>query len=341
MINVYDFFSGCGGASMGFKQSGMNISLGIDMNKDAANTFRLNFPEADFIEKDIRKIRVEDIASFVKRDSPMLFCGCAPCQPFSQQNKQKSNEDDRIYLLSEFSRFIKYYSPDFIFVENVPGIQKIDIVMSPLNSFLKLLDDLKYNYRYEIIAARDYGVPQPRKRLILLAAKDKKVEFPKSFCDGVKHPYSTVGDWIKGLPKLEAGQVDSHDRDHQAAKLSSLNLRRIKATPEGGSRLDWPDNLKLECHKNYVGHTDVYGRMSYHKMASTLTTKCISYSNGRYGHPDQNRAISLREAACLQTFPRSFKFTGNLNSRASQVGNAVPPLLAKHIGKMFISLCEE
>lgn len=142
---------------------------------------------------------------------------------------------------------------------------------------------------------------------------------------------------INGFPPLSAGEVDKFDKDHQAARLSEINLQRIKHTPEGGDRGSWPKELINDClDKNYNGHKDVYGRLAWDKQAAGITTKCTSYSNGRFGHPDQNRAISLREAACLQTFPRNFKFSGSLANRAKQVGNAVPPLLAKHLGQAII-----
>ena len=337
MISVYDFFSGCGGASQGFLDAGLNIRLGIDYDHDAAETFRYNFSKADFIERDIRLVSPYDIERHINKSNKNLFCGCAPCQPFSKQNNHKSENDCRINLLKEFSRFIKHFLPDFIFVENVPGIQKITFKSSPLEQFVN--DLKKYGYKkpqIRVVSAADYGVPQPRKRLILLAALHHDVCWPKP-THGIlsKNPYSTVGDWIKGLPPLNAGEMDKADPDHISAKLSKINLERIKATPEGGGRMDWPDELKLACHANHTGHTDVYGRLSFNQMSSTLTTKCLSYSNGRYGHPIDDRGLSLREAAMLQTFPKTFKFSGPLTSRARQVGNAVPPLLAFHIGLSF------
>ncbi|WP_455653609.1 DNA cytosine methyltransferase, partial [Phascolarctobacterium sp.] len=183
--------------------------------------------------------------------------------------------------------------------------------------------------------AADYGVTQSRKRLIILAALVEQPILPLPTHGTQKTPYSTVGEWINNLPVINAGETSITDPDHCSTNLSELNLKRIKCTPPGGSRENWPDNLKLNCHKNHSGHTDVYGRLDYNKMAATLTTKCISYSNGRYGHPEQNRALSIREAACLQTFPRDFFFTGNLVQKARQVGNAVPPLLAQRIGETF------
>jgi DNA (cytosine-5)-methyltransferase 1 len=145
-----------------------------------------------------------------------------------------------------------------------------------------------------------------------------------------------VQDWIGNLPRIRAGETHPDDQDHQAALLSDINLKRIALTPEGGNRESWPQNLWLDCHRDHKGHTDVYGRLSWNKPAAGLTTRCISYSNGRFGHPEQNRAISVREAACLQTFPRHYAFRGNLNSRARQIGNAVPPLMAQRFGEAIL-----
>ena len=342
MVNVYDFFSGCGGASRGFQDAGLTVRLGIDNDADAAATFRKNFPKALFVQDDIRNILPQDLAQYVKGTSKKLFCGCAPCQPFSKQNKHKFRDDARIDLLQEFYRFVEYFLPDFIFVENVPGIQNFKIGISPLKYFLECLKKLGYKTpKVAIISAADYGVPQTRKRLIVIAALQYEINFPKP-THGVaaKKPYSTVGDWIHSLPRLNAGEINSIDPDHCATKLSDINLERIKATPEGGGRTDWPEKLKLACHKNHSGHTDVYGRLAFDKLSSTLTTKCLSYSNGRYGHPRENRAMSVREAACIQTFPRNFTFTGTITAKARQIGNAVPPLLAQRIGEVFATLCK-
>jgi DNA (cytosine-5)-methyltransferase 1 len=340
MISVYDFFSGCGGASQGFQDAEMEIRLGIDNDPDASATFRTNFPESFFINDNISDIKPKDIEYCINNSNKMLFCGCAPCQPFSKQNNFKSLNDDRINLLLELTRFIKFFRPDFIFVENVPGIQYFKIPSSPLELFLTSLH--KYGYKkpcFKVISAAEYGVPQLRKRLIIIAALNHEISFPEpTHGKSEKQPFSPIKDWILGLPKLKAGETNRHDPDHCSTRLSLLNLKRIQMTPEGGGRKDWPDYLKLKCHKDHIGHTDVYGRLSYNKLSSTLTTKCCSYSNGRYGHPTEDRAISVREAACIQTFPRNFSFVGSLTAKARQVGNAVPPLLAKRIGQYFKSL---
>jgi len=338
-IQVYDFFSGCGGTSCGLEAAGLEIAFGLDIDSDASSTFQKNFPNAEVCSEDIKKIVPAYLVSLIgQRQQPLLFCGCAPCQPFSKQNRQQKKQDDRKGLLLEFARFVEYWNPEYVLVENVPGLQNIG-QSTVFNKFLSMLEKDGYKWSIDILPAKSFGVPQSRKRLVLLASRDGIPGLPKD-THGPKTsaPYSTVKDWITGLPRLTAGQTDLDDPDHQSAKLSKLNIKRIQATPEGGGRGSWPAKLRLDCHKNHIGHSDVYGRLSWERLASALTTKCISYSNGRFGHPDQDRAISLREAACLQTFPRNYQFCGSLQSRARQIGNAVPPLMAQKIAEHILSL---
>lgn len=340
MIRVFDFFSGCGGTSKGFELAGLNIQVAIDSDKDAELTYRSNFPQTKFYCKDIRSITTDSLSPdvFSKTAQPMLFCGCAPCQPFSKQKQKKSEQDSRISLLLEFLRFINFFLPEYIFVENVPGLQNVYDKCGPFDAFVSALIESHYNVEFKIITSQDYGVPQKRRRLVLIASRLGKINFPiPTHGEGRINPrFVTVADKIKHLPHLKAGGICSRDRNHRAARLTDLNLLRIQATPEGGDRRHWPPHLQLECHKGFVGHTDVYGRMRWNAPASALTTRCISYSNGRFGHPEQNRAISIREAACLQTFPEDFTFSGNLNSMARQVGNAVPVDLARTFGENFL-----
>lgn len=337
-ISVFDFFSGCGGTSQGFLQAQMEIVLGLDYDRDACKSFKLNFPDAKIINADIHEIPATALKKEVELAQSkgfVLFSGCAPCQPFSKQNKNRIASDPRRSLLTEFGRFVKEFQPDLLFIENVPGLQKVGILPTPFHDFIKLLETLNYSYDFKIVSALWYGVPQNRKRLVLIASKNVQITFPLQQRLN-KNEFSTVRDWIYDLPPIEAGETHSQIEDHQASNLSSLNLERIKHTKEGGGKETWPSHLQLDCHKNYKGHSDTYSRMAWDKPASVLTTRCTSYSNGRFGHPEQNRAISLREAALLQTFPMHYKFFGNQNSRAKQIGNAVPPLMAQKIGEHFM-----
>lgn len=342
MIDVIDFFSGCGGTAAGMREAGLNVLLAVDNDPDAAETFRINFPEAIILDTDIKKLDVESIAGCVngRQNVPLLFSACAPCQPFSKQRRTVQIADDRIPLLLEFVRFVRRFLPDYVFVENVPGMQTMNTDEGPFGSFVVALDEMGYKMTVDVIKSQQYGVPQRRERLILLASKSGEISFPPfTHGPGTDNPvYSTVGEWIGDLPPLVAGGSDPDVPNHRAANLSELNLQRIRATSEGGGWHDWPLELVLDCHRDgYSGHSDVYGRMRSDAPASGLTTRCISYSNGRFGHPTQDRAISVREAACLQTFPRDFSFTGSMAAQARQIGNAVPVLLAKVFGEHIVS----
>ena len=323
----------------------MDIVFALDWDSDARETFELNFPAAKFEPTDITKASEDIVHDLVTkyRPNPILFCGCAPCQPFTKHNTTRPDpdEDDRVPLLLEFLRFIRRCEPDVVFVENVPGIQNVHPDSEPLSSFLRGLKEAGYaEPTCESVALKRYGVPQGRRRFLLLATRHGPIALPPQ-THGPETPnpeFATVRDWIGDLPAIQAGETHPDIDDHRAARLSALNLERIRATPEGGGNRDWRDKrLQLKCHQETSGYTDVYGRMSWDQPASGLTTRCISYSNGRFGHPEQDRAISIREAACLQTFPMDFRFSGNLNSRARQIGNAVPVRLAEVLGHHVIS----
>jgi DNA (cytosine-5)-methyltransferase 1 len=341
-IAVFDFFSGCGGTSSGFRAAGLNVVLGLDNDPNAASTFRTNFPEAEFIEADLESVRPSEVAPMVadarSRGEKVLFCACAPCQPFSRQNMGQRNLKPRRALLLSFLTFVEALEPDFIFVENVPGLQDPNERLRPFGPFVKELRKVGYNVSYDVVDCRGYGVPQRRRRLILIASRLGPIELPRpTYGPGTPHEWKTVRDLIGDLPPVEAGGSSTQVRNHQAMALSATNLKRIRATPEGGDRRDWPRKLLLECHRRPdAGYTDVYGRLSWDAPATGLTTRCTSLSNGRFGHPEQDRALTVREAASLQTFPRRFEFTGILSAQSAQVGNAVPPALAERFGRQFL-----
>lgn len=340
-IEVADFFSGCGGTSKGFENAGLTPVLAIDNDEDSKKTFKRNFPQVKFLLRDIYKLKPKELANYLgkERESPILFSGCAPCQPFTKQKTIHKENDPKKGLLLEFLKFIEYYLPEYIFIENVPGIQKVDGKDGTFPKFIEEISKLGYFFKYKVIQSQEFGVPQMRRRLILIGSLLGPIDFPpKTHGPGTTNPnYATVRQFISEYPRIRAGETCLDVPNHRAAALSDTNLRRIRYLEEGQDRRSWPEDLVLECHKNdYSGHTDVYGRMWWDKPASGLTTRCISLSNGRFGHPDQDRAISVREAAALQTFPNDFIFTGNLNSMARQIGNAVPVLLAEKFGENFI-----
>lgn len=336
-MNVVDFFCGCGGTSLGFAQAGMNVAIGIDLDESAGATFAANFPHARFLHADVRTLRVTDLRRVLPA-RPWVFSGCAPCQPFSKQNGMRSPRDERRTLLDHFGRFVGALLPDYVFIENVPGLQRVGSG-GPFARFRRVLRDKGYHVTTDVVPALWFGVPQLRERLVLMASRNGPVLFPESTHGVGKLPYSTVREWIGDLPSLQAGQAHPQDPVHRSSALSAVNLERIIHTREGGGRESWPARLQLECHRNHGGHSDVYGRLAWDRPAAGLTTRCISLSNGRYGHPVQHRALSAREAACLQTFPMSYAFVGTLTAIARQIGNAVPPLMARRFGEQLMQHC--
>ena len=320
----------------------MEIAFALDHDADARESFEANFPRARFEFADIRDASVEGVRRQVeaKRPNPVLFSGCAPCQPFTKQNTQRPSleRDERAPLLARFAHFVQRCRPDLVFVENVPGLQKLDSDSQPFGGFLGLLEKEGYRADHRPIKLAKYGIPQSRRRLVLVGSRHGAIHLPdETHGPGTPNErYETVRDWISHLPPIQAGEKHEEVPNHRAAHLSARNAGRVKATPQDGGHRDWPEHLKLECHKGFSGYSDVYGRMSWDSPASGLTTRCTSYSNGRFGHPEQDRAISIREAACLQTFPEDFVFEGCMASMARQIGNAVPVRLAKLVGQRFI-----
>ena len=342
MIKCVDFFCGCGGTSAGLGRAGIQVIVGIDNDPDAATTFRSNFPEASLLQEDVRGLATTELESHISHDETdiWLFSACAPCQPFTKHRQGGARKDARVRLLAEFLRFVNYFRPDLLFVENVPGLASMGRVSGPFSEMLDTLERQQYWTTYGEFNCWDFGVPQKRRRFALVGSRLGPIGFPKkTHGPGTSNPgYSTVKEWISDLPTIDAGQRHRDVPNHRAASLSELNLERIRATPAGGGRKDWPKSLELDCHGGgFKGYSDVYGRMRWEAPASALTTRCISYSNGRFGHPNQDRAISAREAACLQTFPLSFEFAGSLNSVARQIGNAVPVLVSQSFGENFVT----
>jgi DNA (cytosine-5)-methyltransferase 1 len=334
-VSAIDFFSGCGGTSVGFQEAGLHIVGAIDHDQDSTETFKLNFPGTTVIKRDIRDVTIDEVEAMTSGDI-QLFSGCAPCQPFSRQNKHQSLSDPRRILLQQFQRFVSALRPELVIVENVPGLQTAT-KNGPLEVFLHELARQGYHTESTVLRALELGVPQERRRLVIVASRIGTPALPAATHVVTKYPARTVRETISHLRPLSAGDVDKFDPDHASMRLSTANKARIRATPEGGDRRDWDRALLSDCHLVHGGHTDAYGRMWWDRPASGLTTRCLSYSNGRFGHPEQDRAISLREAALIQTFPPNFRFQGSLTSKARQVGNAVPPLMAKRVVQALLN----
>ena len=341
-VVAIDCFSGAGGTSRGFLNSGIRVAKGIDNDPTCRETYASNNAPAEFVCSDIFDLSADDIMSGVRlrAGDHLLLSGCAPCQPFSRHQRTNGTLARRSLLL-RFALLVKELGPEFVFVENVPGIQHVS-GNSAFSRFVILLEELGYNYDYAVLNAMRFGVPQSRDRLILVASKTTSISLPEATHGdgGRRHSVVTVRSAIADYPRLAAGQTDELVANHSAMALSPTNLKRIQVTPpDGGDRRSWPKRLWLDCHKpDHRGHTDVYGRMWWDRSAPALTCRCHSLSNGRYGHPEQARAISLREAAALQTFADNFVFHGSMPSVARQIGNAVPVRLAEVFGRLFSRL---
>lgn len=341
MIAV-DFFCGGGGMTHGLLNANINVLCGIDFDPACKKTYETN--NHIYIQKDICEFTPEELlAQFpqIANKDDLLLVGCAPCQPFSILRRDEYDEQGNVKphksvnLLIEFGRFVKALQPAHILVENVPGLKGKGADV--LTNFKNMLMDNKYQYDERVIYAKDYGVPQNRRRYILIASKKFTPVIPLATHGEGLFPYRTVRQTIGHYPALNAGEENLVIANHKCANLSQLLLERIRNTPhDGGSRTDWPDRLILNCHRNFNGHTDVYGRMKWDEPSPTLTVKCFSLSNGRFGHPEQDRAISLREAAALQTFPDTYVFKGSVQEIGRQIGNAVPVLLAEVMGEYIL-----
>lgn len=349
-IKAVDLFCGAGGVTRGLLDAGIDVIAGFDIDSSLKkvyeeNNIRANGEKSKYFNKKVEELKRTDIYKLVgsKKDrkekkEKFLLAGCAPCQPFSLKNKNRHDKTDhRRTLITYFADLVKKTKPDFVFMENVAGLSKLE--PKNLKYFTDILDKEGFSWETKIVNALHYGVPQNRKRFVLLASKEDKVQIPEGAYDGVSKSYKTVGDVIKNISPIKAGESHPSVPNHKASNLQDINIRRIRSTSKnGGSRTEWDDSLILECHKNFEGHKDVYGRMCWEKPAPTLTTKFFSYSTGRYGHPEQDRAISLREGALLQSFPENYIFfDASIQRVAKQIGNAVPPKMAEAFGKYFIN----
>lgn len=339
---VIDLFCGIGGLSYGLKCQGMKILAGFDLDYTCQYAYETN-TGGNFYYRDVKTISGDEINKLYsqKKNVIKVLAGCAPCQPFSSYAfKNKNKDKDKYNLLYEFGRLVKEVHPDIVTMENVPAIASFKL-KSVLADFVEVLQNEGYNVKYKVVYCPDYGIPQTRKRLVLLASRLGNIDLISP--THKKENYVTVKDAIGHLPPLEAGQGCPTDALHRCRALSPLNLQRLKSTPYGGSWKDWPADLMLECHKKESGKSfgSVYGRMVWEEPSPTMTTLCTGIGNGRFGHPVQNRAISAREAALFQTFPITYKFFPNehevsLTKASRYIGNAVPPRLGEIIANSIM-----
>ncbi|MBN1803303.1 MAG: DNA cytosine methyltransferase [Candidatus Lokiarchaeota archaeon] len=331
ILNAIDIFSGCGGLSEGLQKAGFRILVGIENNHDAATIYKLNHKKTILFEKDIRKVNIDEIKIILKGKTLHLIAGCPPCQGFSsirRLNKKDPVEDERNNLILEYKRFVIGLKPWIFMLENVPGLLDFKL----FQDFIHEMNNIGYIINKKIIDVADYGVPQRRKRLVVIGSKKREIKI----APGLKK-IKTVRDVIGSLESVNVTCDPIH-------KIYASHTERIKSLislipKNGGSRKDLPKELWLKCHmKSNIGFNDVYGRLSWDSVSSTITGGCLNPSKGRFLHPEENRCITAREAALLQTFPRNYRFSTNINKKslALIIGNALPPLFSKIQAKHII-----
>lgn len=333
-IYAVDLFCGAGGLSYGLAADGIKIVAGIDIDYRCKFVYEKNI-KAKFIHEDLSKISPKTINDLYPKNGIKLLAGCAPCQPFSTYNQGKdARSNDKWGLLDNFANIAKEIKPEIITMENVPQLTKHEVY----NNFVNELKDLGYNITTTVVYCPDYGIPQMRKRLVLLASIIGEISLIPPI--HTKKNYITVRQAIGKLSPLKAGESSKTDPVHVASAMTKMNLDRIRASKPGGSWKNWDNKLIANCHKKDAGkrYGSVYGRMEWDKPSPTITTQCTGFGNGRFGHPEQDRALSLREAAILQTFPENYKFFDEaspllITSIRRMIGNAVPVKLGEAIAK--------
>lgn len=335
VIEAVDLFCGVGGLSHGLAAQGVRVVAGIDVDPACQQPYLANHQGAQFWLRDVNTVTGAELAALWSPGAVRLLAGCAPCQPFSSYANTASRDEDKWRLLYEFARLLQEVLPDLVTMENVPRLT----AQAPFRAFLSMLKQLKYHVVYGVVNAADFGAPQQRKRLVLLASRLGPVTMPEPTHPGPSH-WVTVRQAIGDLVPLGDGDQAPHDALHLAAGLSDLNRQRIRASRPGGTWRDWPPELVAACHQRESGKhsAGVYGRMEWDRPAPTMTTLCNGYGNGRFGHPEQHRAISLREAAIFQSFPPDYAFHPpgqpfSSKTVARLIGNAVPPKLGEAVGR--------
>lgn len=332
--SVADIFCGVGGLSHGFKLEGFRIACGVDLDEMCRFAFEEN-NDAEFLSEDITRLSAKQIKTAFSANALRVMVGCAPCQPFSIYNQK--NKDPQWKLLGEFGRLIQEIRPEIISMENVPSLVRFKRGRT-FNNFVKTLKASGYHVWWSSVYCPDYGIPQGRTRLVLLASLLGPLELERP--THLPEQYVTVRDAIGRLPKLRAGSIDKKDPLHRASRLSKTNMKRMKAAKAGSTWRGWSKYLVAKCHRRKTGKTypSVYGRMTWDDPSPTITTQYYGFGNGRFGHPTQQRAISLREGAILQTFPKKYKFVQpgkpiHFKRIGRLIGNAVPVLLARAIAR--------
>lgn len=335
-----DLFSGAGGLTVGLKSAGFEVVAAVENDPSACKSYKSNHPEVTLLEADIREVRGESFAKHLNGRRLDLLTGCPPCQGFTSLTSKYKRSDLRNALIREFGRLVDDLNPRLVMLENVPRLGVVGKEL--LGEFLELLSSRKYNFDMGTLDAADFGVPQFRKRFVLIASKIGEIQLPKPThaskkLGGLK-PHKTVKSALKVKRKAitlsEARGSNSRElspsRLHIVRDISELNRQRLAAASPGETWVNIPEHLRPPCHQNgYRGFMNTYGRLEWDAPSPTITSGCITPSKGRFGHPEEIRTISIREAALLQSFPSRYRFIGNtIDDICQMIGNALPPVFA-------------
>lgn len=334
-IACVDLFCGAGGLTRGLIDAGVRVVAGADLDSACKYPYESN-NASTFHAVDVASLDASDLDSWFGDAQVRVLAGCAPCQPFSSYSQRyETVGTERWGLLHQFARLVREIKPEIVTMENVPTVIKHSV----FGDFIATLNGQGYEVWFKVIDCASYGLPQRRRRTVLLASRLGHIELKASTNSTTRN----VADVLKGLPVLRHGGSNEGDPLHTASRLSDLNYQRIKASKPGGTWRDWPKHLIAECHKKATGKTysGVYGRMRWDKPAPTLTTQFFGFGNGRFGHPSQARGLSLREGAILQGFPENYAFVPQgeeiqLKALGRLIGNAVPVDLGRVIGESII-----
>jgi|SRR5579884_1965786 len=342
-----DLFCGADGLTRGLLDSGIKVVAGYDIDSTCKFPYEHNNKGARFFSESVTDLSAASVARHYPKGYFRVLVGCAPCQTFSKYTQGLQNANDPKWtLLSDFGRLIKQLKPDVVSMENVPELAHYRI----LYKFLSVLRSEGFHFVQDpekwIVYCPDYGIPQNRRRLVILASRLGPIELISPTHSPSE--YVSVADAIKKLQKLSAGEICKTDPLHRSSTLSPRNLQRIRASRPGGTWRDWPMRLRADCHKGTSGksYPSVYGRMEWEKPSPTITTQFYGFGNGRFGHPEQDRGLSLREGAILQTFPATYQFVEpdakvHFKGVGRLIGNAVPVRLGAVIGKTIVNHLDE
>lgn len=343
-VRAVDLFCGAGGLTHGLLKAGVKVGAGVDCVAACRYAYSHNNEGAEYLQRDVRDIHGNDLTRYLRGEKKIkgdvsLLAGCAPCQTFSSYNRKASSSDPRWHLLGEFLRLVKETMPDLVTMENVPELANKSI----FKTFVEGLKNLGYGTpSWQVVHCEQYGLPQHRRRLVLLASRFGHIDILSPAQFGAKP--STVRDAIGSLPQVKAGETTAADPLHRTFSMSELNLKRIRASRPGGTWRDWPEELRCPCHKKASGasYQSVYGRMCWDQPSPTMTTQFVNFGTGRFGHPEQDRALTLREAAILQSFPANYQFVApgdeiEITPIARMIGNAVPVVIGELIGRSIFA----